>query len=550
MTTPAAWWRDAVVYQVYLRSFADADGDGIGDLAGLRGRLDHLTGLGVDALWIGPWYPSPMADGGYDVADYCAIDPVYGTLDEARALIADAHANGLRVILDLVANHSSDRHTWFQAALAAAPASPECDRYIFRDGRGPRGDEPPNDWPSVFGGPAWTRVTEADGAPGQWYLHLFAPEQPDLNWGSAEVAQEFDDIIRFWLDLGLDGLRVDAASAFVKDPSLRDLGIRPDGPFAPATWHDVPFWDLDGVHAIFRRWRAIADEYAGERVLVGEIVVKGADRLARYLRPGHLHQAFNTDYLKAPWDGAALRATIDATRAALAPVGAPATWVLSNHDETRHVTRYGRPDTAAGLPGAPQDEPADVALGTRRARAALLLMLALPGSAYVFQGEELGLWDVEDLPEDVLQDPMWRRSGGAVRGRDGCRVPLPWSGDRPPFGFGPGGAWLPQPAVWRELTVAAQAADPASMLALYRRAIALRRELARTGGGLRWNAAPDGVLDFTRPDSGLRCVTNVSGAPCPVTGEVLLASTPLRHGRLEHDAAAWLVASAAPASPG
>jgi alpha-glucosidase len=543
LTAAAPWWRSAVVYQIYLRSYADADGDGIGDLAGLRARLDHLSALGVDALWIGPWYPSPMADGGYDVADYRAIDPLFGTLDDARALVADAHARGLRVILDLVANHSSDRHPWFRAALAAPPGAPERERYLFRDGRGPGGAAPPNDWPSVFGGPAWTRVTEPDGRPGQWYLHLFDAAQPDFNWGSDDVAREFDDIIRFWLDLGLDGLRVDAAPAFVKDPSLRDFGAVPDGAFAPAHWNDVPFWDLDGVHAIFRRWRAITDGYDGDRVLVGEIIVNGAERLARYLRPGHLHQAFNADYLKAPWDATELRATIDATLATLAGVGAPATWVLSNHDETRHLTRYGRRDTAAGLPGTPQDEPPDLALGTRRARAAALLMLALPGSVYVYQGEELGLWEVEDLPDDVLQDPMWTRTGGAVRGRDGCRVPLPWAGDRPPFGFGPDGAWLPQPAAWRALTAAAQERDAGSMLNLYRNAIALRRRLdtGADGAPLRWNAAPPGVLDFTRGAAGWRCVANLSGAPHAVgAAEPLLASAPLRDGTLLPDACVWL----------
>ncbi len=543
MSATAAWWRDAVVYQVYLRSFADSDGDGVGDLPGLRTRLEHLRALGVDALWIGPWYPSPMADGGYDVACYHDVDPLFGTLDDARGLVADAHTLGLRVILDIVANHSSDRHPWFRAAVAAGPGSVERARYIFRDGRGPTGEDPPNDWPSAFGGSAWTRVTEPDGRPGQWYLHLFAPEQPDFDWGHPDVAAAFDDVLRFWLDLGLDGLRVDAAPAFVKDPELRDSGLGPAAAFAPRVWDRAPFWDMDGVHTIFRRWRAIADEYPGDRVLIGEIVVNGAERLARYVRPGQLHQAFNLEFLKAPWDARVLRATIDATLAALGAVGAPATWVLSNHDETRHVTRYGRPETSAGLPGAPQPGPPDLALGRRRARAAVLLLLALPGSAYLYQGEELGLEEVEDLPDALLQDPMWTRSGGAVRGRDGCRVPLPWAGDAPPFGFGPDGAWLPQPGAWRALTAAAQADDPDSMLALYRRAIALRHALP-PGDALRWNASPPDVLDFTCAAGELRCVANLSARPHPVTGRVVLSSAAVHDATLAPDSSVWLITRA------
>ena len=525
------------MYQVYLRSFADGNGDGVGDVPGLCARLEYLAALGVDAIWIGPWFPSPMVDGGYDVADYRSLDRLFGTLEDARRLVADAHERGIRVIVDLVANHSSIQHPWFQAALTAGRGSPERERYIFRDGRGPNGAEPPSDWPSVFGGSAWTRVTEPDGGPGQWYLHLFAPEQPDFNWSNDDVVLEFDDVIRFWLDLGVDGLRVDAAPAFVKDPSLRDFGVSPGGAFAPARWTNVPFWDREGVHAIFRRWRQVADAYPGDRLLTGEIIVNGAERLARYLRPDELHQAFNADFLKAPWEPSVLRSTIDATLAALAPVDAPATWALSNHDETRHVTRYGRRDTAAGLPGLPQSEPPDLALGTRRARAAILLMLALPGSAFIYQGEELGLWDVEDLPEDVLQDPMWLRSGGAVRGRDGCRVPLPWSGDEPPFGFSEGKSWLPQPGDWRELTVDAQRADGDSMLKLYSEAIALRNRHS-AGEGLSWNHSVPEILDFTR--GSLRCVANLSRADWQLPGKAQIASVPLSGSVLPSDAAAWL----------
>jgi alpha-glucosidase len=489
-------------------------------------------------VWIGPWYPSPMADGGYDVADYCDVDPLFGTLEEARGLIDAAHERGLRVVLDLVANHSSREHPWFRAALAAGPGSPERARYIFRPGRGADGAEPPTDWPSAFGGSAWTRVTEPDGQPGEWYLHLFASEQPDFDWSNPAVADAFDDVVRFWLDLGLDGLRVDAAPGFLKDPGLPDFPRDPDAAFTPDVLEHAPFWDLDGVQEIFRRWRAIADTYPGDRVLVGEIVVNREERLARYLGPGRLHQAFNFNFLKAPWDARVLRRNIDSMLAALAPVGAPATWVLSNHDEERHVTRYGRSDTAAYIPGSKPGLVSDRALGTRRARAAALLMLALPGSAYVYQGEELGLWEVEDLPQDVLQDPMWRRSGGSVRGRDGARVPLPWAGVEPPFDFGPGGTWLPQPAEWRGLTVAAQLKTPGSTLSLYRRALALRRTFP-ANGGISWNDAPPDVLDFARGGE-LRCVANLSSAPYPADGEVLLSSAPLDDDGVPPDTCAWI----------
>jgi alpha-glucosidase len=535
------WWRDAVMYEVYLRSFADGNGDGVGDLAGLRARLHHLHDLGVDGLWITPWYRSPMADGGYDVSDYRDIDPVFGTLDEARELVGEAHALGLKVIVDFVANHTSDRHPWFQAALAAAPGSPERARYHFREGRGADGAEPPNDWISAFGGPAWTRTAEPDGAPGQWYLHLFSPGQPDLNWDDPGVRADFEDILRFWFDFGLDGLRLDAASGLAKEPGLPDAGVAPGGLFQPVP----PLWDVDGVHELLRSWRAIADGYAGDRMYIGEVIVGSPERLARYMRPDELHTTFTFDFLKSPLHAAALRATIDATLAAFAPVGAPATWTLSNHDETRHLTRYGRAFTGVPEPTPYPFPPSDRALGTRRARAMLLLMLALPGAAFLYQGEELGLWEVEDLPDAALQDPVWESSGHAVRGRDGCRVPLPWEGAAPPFGFGARDAWLPQPAEWRALTVQAQAGDPASMLAFYREALRLRRaRLGAAAGPLRWRDAPDGVLAFQRGH--VTCVVNLSGTPCEVPGPALIASAPVRDGRLEPDAATWLSGAASP----
>jgi alpha-glucosidase len=537
------WWRTAVVYEVYLRSFADSDGDGVGDVNGLRSRLPHLVDLGVDALWVTPWYPSPMADGGYDVSDHRDIDPRLGTLADVDALLGEAHAAGLRVIVDLVANHTSAEHPWFRAAVAGGPGAPERARYFFRDGRD-GGEQPPNDWISAFGGPAWTRVREPDGSMGQWYLHLFAPEQPDLDWDDAVVQEDFDGTVRFWLDRGVDGIRVDAAPALAKVPGLPDAGHAPGALFESSRWTDNPHWDRDEVHEVFRRWRRISDGYDGDRVFVSEAVVAGPERLARYVRPDELHTSFNFDYLRAAWDAGSLRAAIDGTLAALAPVGAPATWVLSSHDETRHVTRFGRAASGAATMGFDTSSPADPVLGLRRARAAALLTLALPGSAYLYQGEELGLPEVEDLPDEVLQDPTWERSGHTARGRDGCRVPLPWSGDRPPFGFTADGVrpWLPQPEAWRELTMAAQRDDPASTLSLYRSALRLRRDLPGPADDapLTWRDLGDGVLAFDRGGR-FRCVVNLSDRPVPLAGqgEPVLTSE-VGDGDLPPDTAAWL----------
>ncbi|TMR28508.1 glycoside hydrolase family 13 protein [Nonomuraea zeae] len=536
--TPAAWWRTAAIYQIYVRSFADGDGDGIGDLAGLRRRLPYLRELGVDALWLTPWYVSPMADAGYDVADYRDIDPVFGTLAEAEELIADVHAHGLRIIIDLVPNHCSERHPWFREALAGGPAR---DRFWFLPGRGEHGELPPNDWRSYFGGPAWTPVGE-----GQWYLHMFAPQQPDLNWESAEVRAEFEDILRFWLDRGVDGFRVDVAHGLVKKDGLPDVGPDPD----PA---DLPYQDRDGVHEIYRSWRRVADAYEGERVFVGEVWLPTPAQFARYLRPGELHSAFNFEFLVGAWEAGPVREVIAATLDTHAAVGAPPTWVLSNHDTIRHVTRYGRERTAFDMGDKRHGAPSDLELGVRRARAAALLTLALPGGVYVYQGDELGLAEVEDIPAELLQDPTWERSGHTDRGRDGCRVPLPWSGDQPPFGFSPPEAaaepWLPQPAAWKGLTAEAQAADPRSMLALYRAGLALRRDLvAGLAQTLTWLEAGAGVLVFARPAGeagaagGFVCVVNFTAqaVPLPAHEEVLLASAPVVDGLLPAEAAAWL----------
>jgi alpha-glucosidase len=532
--TGAGWWRDAVVYQVYVRSFADANGDGIGDLAGVRDRLPYLRDLGVDALWFSPWYPSPMADTGYDIADYRAIDPAFGTLEEAEQLIAEARGLGIRTIVDIVPNHVSDQHPWFRTAVATPPGSPERERFWFRPGTGPGGEQPPNGWQSIFGGPAWTRADD-----GEWYLHLFAPEQPDLNWTHPDVWAEHEDVLRFWFDRGVAGVRIDSAALLVKDPELAE-----ETPESPPGEH--PYMDRDTLHDIYRRWRAIADSYAERRVLVGEIWLPDADRLARYLRPDELHTAFNFDFLACPWEPVPMRTSIESAIAAHAPVGAPATWVLSNHDVTRPVTRYGRADTSFAFESRREGTPTDLEHGTRRARAAALLAMALPGSMYIYQGEELGLPEVEDIPHERRQDPMWLRSGGVDPGRDGCRIPLPWSGDRQPYGFSGDGAdrpWLDQPGDWAGLTVAAQSEAPTSMLALYRAGLRLRGATPGLGdGSLRWLPSTDAVLAFARGEEGFTCLVNFGADPVdlPAGARVLIASSELEGGALPQDTTVWL----------
>jgi alpha-glucosidase len=521
--TGGDWWRGAAIYELYVQSFADGNGDGLGDLPGVRARLPYLASLGIDAIWFTPWYPSPLADAGYDVADYRDIDPAFGTLAEADALIGDAHAHGIKIIIDLVPNHCSSQHPWFRQALASPPGSPERARFWFCDEL--------NNWQSRFGGSAWTQIED-----GQWYLHMFAPEQPDFNWSNPEVRAEFESILRFWFDRGVDGIRIDTAGMLAKEPGLPDIG--PD--------HQHPYVDRDDVHDIYRSWRAIADEYGAatgrDRVLIGEIWLADAARLARYTRPDELHTVFNFPFLSCPWDAAQLRAAISGTPT-------PENWVLSNHDVDREVSRYGRTETSFDLDARDHSQPVDLALGTRRARAAALLTMALPGAVYIYQGEELGLWEVEDIPDDRRRDPIFHRTHGADPGRDGSRVPLPWSGVEPPFGFSANpDPWLPQPKEWRDLTVEAESADPGSMLALYRAALHLRREhlerehLAEAPpAALTWRPAPSGVLAFDRGQ--VRCLVNLSPSPVPLPdgAEILLTSAPLTEAGLPADTAAWLL---------
>lgn len=582
------WWRDAVIYQVYPRSWADGDGDGVGDLPGITARLDHLVDLGVDALWLSPFYVSPQHDAGYDVADYRDVDPLFGTLADADAMLARAHELGLRVIIDLVPNHTSSEHAWFREALAAPPGSPARARYLFREGRGPGGSSAPNNWRSVFGGPAWSRVAD-----GQWYLHLFDATQPDLDWENPQVLAEIEDVMRFWLDRGVDGFRVDVAHGLVKAPGLPDWEAdqRMLTPGDPSQDGAPPMWDQEGVHEIYRSWRRVTDAYADvadpgadradvgadphaderdaradgvdaadasplpggrDRILVAEAWVDPVERAARYVRPDEMHQAFNFAYLTAGWTAAAQREVIAASLTANDAVGAPTTWVLSNHDVVRHASRLGLPGaTRSGYNphgvGVGDPQP-DAELGLRRARAATALMLALPGAAYLYQGEELGLPEHTTLPDAVRQDPAYVRSGRTEPGRDGCRIPMPWEAGAPALGFNATGrTWLPHPASYAALAVDAQRGREGSTLELYRRLLRVRREYGMGRGALSW-------LDGVGPDVvAFRCGTSLGdvlvlanlGATVSVPeGEVLAASGPLStldgHLMLPGDTTVWI----------
>jgi alpha-glucosidase len=529
-TTGHEWWRHAVTYQIYPRSFADANGDGVGDLDGITSRLPYLRDLGVDAIWLSPFSTSPQHDHGYDVADYCDVDPLFGTLADADAMIARAHELGLKVIVDLVPNHSSTEHVWFQAALAAGPGSPERARYIFRDSpdapEGTPPNAPPNNWQSVFGGLAWTQVPD-----GQWYLHLFDSSQPDFDWRNPEVGDMFVDVLRFWLDRGADGFRIDVAHGLFKEESLRDQvvaegelpqsGAQTDTSMVERTLRDEPMWDQPEVHDVYRRWHEVLAKYDGDRMLVAEAWTQTPESMARYIRPDEMSQAFNFAWLLASWSAAEFSDVITGTMAAVDSVGGSPTWVLSNHDVVRHVSRYGGGE-----------------VGLARAKAATMAMLALPGSAYVYQGEELGLEQVE-VADDFKQDPLFIRTGEG--GRDGCRVPIPWSGTAAPYGFGPGSdqPWITQPDDWADVTVAAEEADADSTLAFYKAALAARRTFATTAGDeVEMLDLGTDVLAFRRGP--VTVVLNCGTEPVALPdGEVFQSSGPV-DGKLPADTAVWL----------
>lgn len=540
------WWRDSVTYQIYIRSFADANGDGKGDVAGIISRLPYLKKLGVDAIWITPWYPSPQKDHGYDVADFMDIEPDYGTLSDAKKLIEQSHKLGMRLLVDIVPNHCSDQHKWFQEALAAKPGSKERDRFIFRDGKGENGDTPPNNWQAVFGGSAWHRITESDGKAGQWYLHLFAVEQPDFNWQNQEVKDYFEKVLKFWLDLGVDGFRIDVAHGMIKADGL------PDVPSDPKLLEGkpMPFWDQDGVHEIYKEWRKILDSYPNDRMAVAEAWVHPATRIARYLRPGELMNSFNFEFLGSKWDVAEIKNNINKSIEAIGAVGAPSSWVFNNHDVVRSVDRF---DLGLGLSGGTTLErhgdvnKFNLERGRKRARAGALLMLALPGGAYIYQGEELTLPEAREIPEDRLSDPRWKMSNYTDRGRDGCRVPLPWrSNNAGAFGFSdnakltPKDSWLPQSSNWGDFSVEAQDSDPNSSLNLYRKALEIRKSLSGLGDGpMSWVDAPDHVVAFSRPGD-FYCYLNLGADfKLPQAAKVLVSSSPIENGVLPTDTAVW-----------
>ena len=547
------WWRDAVTYQIYIRSFADGNGDGIGDIEGIRSKLPYLKSLGVDAIWITPWYPSPQNDHGYDVANYMDIEPMYGTLEDAERLIDETHEHGMKLILDIVPNHSSDQHLWFQEALRSPIGSKARDRYIFRDGKGENGELPPNNWQSVFGGPAWHRLVDADGNPEQWYLHLFAVEQPDFNWEHPEVRAHFEEILKFWLDRGVDGFRIDVAHALIKHPGLPDIPsaevIASYGESLPDEAR--PAWDQEGVHEIYRAWRKILNSYPGDRMAVAEAWASPASRIANYLRPDELANSFNFDFLTSLWEPTYLRKMIDRAVIAMAEVGAPPSWVFNNHDVTRSVDRFdlglqNQQVNTFERQGDP--EKFDIARGTLRARAGALLMLALPGGAYIYQGEELAVPEVRDIPEDRLTDPIWKMSEYKDRGRDGCRVPIAWTSSQAgSFGFStnadlqPDQAWLPQSSWWGSYSVESQVGKDGSTHSLYTQALAIRKDEVGLGDGpMSWIDAGKDVIAFSRPGN-FACYVNF-GSPIelPRGAEVLLASQKLSGNTIPTDTTVWM----------
>ena len=544
-THGSQWWRSGVIYQIYPRSFADSNGDGLGDLKGITSRLESLAALGIDAIWLSPIYSSPQKDAGYDVSNYVDVDPIFGTLADFDKLLEKAHSLGLRVMIDLVPNHSSDQHQWFQKALAAEPGSPERAFYHFKDGKGENGELPPNNWVSMFGGPAWTRVTESDGKPGQWFVHLFDSSQPDLNWANPQVQLEFENILKFWLDRGVDGFRVDQPHAMAKAAGL------PDHPYVEEAGagfieglENPPMWFQEEVHEIFRNWRKILESYPGDRAMCGEAYVYPLSLMAKWVRPDEFHQTFNFRFLDAGWDPAKLVTAINESFEAFDAVGAPSTWVLNNHDVIRHASRfggdYGRATASDGV-GANQPQP-DPELGLKIAKGATLFMLGLPGASYLYQGEELGLPEHTTLEDGYRQDPTFARTSGKRVGRDGCRIPLPWEPEGNSSGFSESGqSWLPQPASYKNLSRSLQEQDSGSTLSQYKAALSLRKQLGLGEGSFDWLAGHLGPNALGYENSGVRVIYNFGAEPIDLsTYQVLIASEPLSGNQLATNQCAWV----------
>jgi len=539
------WWQTAVIYQIYPRSFADGDGDGIGDLKGVESRLESLQALGIDAIWFSPFFKSPQKDAGYDVSDYRSIDPLFGTNEDFDKLLAKAKSLGIKIIVDLVPNHSSDQHELFQKALKAAPGSPERDMYMFRDGKGENGELPPNNWESVFGGQAWSRITEADGTLGQWYLHIFDSSQPDFNWENPKVHEFFAGVLRFWLDKGVDGFRIDVAHGLVKAPGLPNITAAQSQTLEHDPNNPHPFWGQEGVHDIIRSWRKILDEY-DDRAMCAEAWVLPLSRMAKWVRPDEYHQTFNFGYLETPWAKEPLVKVISDSLEAFGSVGAPSTWVLSNHDVIRHVSRFGvetPPPQGSGI--GPGMEQPDEELGQKRGRAATAFMLGIPGGAYLYQGEELGLPEHTTLEGKYRQDPTFSRTKGERVGRDGCRVPLPWEADGGlSFGFNSTGkSWLPAPATYKKYARDVQEGVAGSTLELYKKLIATRKNLALGSGEFRWAPEYSSANSLAYVNNGVLVLSNFGPELITVpAGEIIVStqSSLTAGGQLEANQSAWI----------
>ena len=535
------WWRQAVIYQIYPRSFRDTDGNGIGDLNGIIEKIPYLASLSIDAVWLSPFYPSALFDGGYDVDDYRDVDPKIGTLLQFDTMVKKLAKHDIKVFVDIVPNHSSIRHHWFQEALASPPGSPARNRYIFRDGEGEKGELPPNDWPSHFAPSAWTRTTNPDGTPGQWYMHLFAPEQPDFNWDNPEVHEDFKKTLRFWSDRGVAGFRIDVAHALKRDMTEPYRSYPKIIEFDNPLTGDAVLFDRNEVHEIYREWRKVFDEYDPPRVAVAEAYVR-VERRVLYARPDELGQAFNFDLLEADYDAATYKELITNAIIWSEKEGSSTTWVLENHDRPRVASKFGLPkgyDYKKWLATDGKEPHCDQELGLKRAVAAMAMLFALPGCTYIYQGQELGLQEVADLPEEAIQDPQYLRNNKIFKGRDGCRVPLPWSADTPFFGFSDKASHLPQPAWFKDYAVDQQE-DGESTLNLFRTIIAARRKL-QAEEKYQWHETGDsGVLHFSRPN-GWHCIHNFDGKPFALPeGELILQTAPLVDGKVGPATTVWL----------